>query len=205
LLAWGFAILTALAHGGALPSCISGPELETILEEMRKHPRSPKKYDGYRRALAGDTDDELLARLAYAETLAAGCSERQSAIAPRIVEAIGNRVRIRGGDVKSVVFERDQFASSLNNYRESRFRDFLCPKDEELWRQVLQESSSRSDKEYAADQMPGDSVHYYFFQHSGRFTPPAWAEGPKAYPEARFPGSLELRACVRFFRNSSWR
>jgi hypothetical protein len=205
-----FLTLSLPAHAGApepellaLPTCINNSaQVNAIIQEMRRNPRNSKKYDGYRRALSGESGATLLARLAYAETLATNCGSQNQKIGPRIADSIANRARIRGGNVASVVFERDQYASSLNAYSESRYRDFLCPKNAALWITVSTQASKALEEGGA---LPRDAVNYYLFRHSTRFSPPGWAVGPNALPEARYPGSEALRACIRFYRNARWR
>src|SRR5262245_55554670 len=111
-----------------LPGCVDSPsDLETIVQAMKSNSKTSHKYDGYKKVFGGASDSELLARLAYAETLAANCPSENAKVAPIVTAVIKNRVTIRKNDVASVVFERDQFASSLNNYSESRSKEFLCP------------------------------------------------------------------------------
>lgn len=183
-----------------LPPCV---DAESALAEVRSalaaNAKSPAKYDGYRHLLRAATPLELATRLAYAETLAANCPARNEPVADIVATVIGNRIRARGGDIASVVFQRDQFASSLNIYPESRFRDFLCPNDGELWRSVEAKMHARLEDPAANASMPGDAMNYYLYLHSPRFAAPAWKleEVPNA--------DAATRACIRAFRVPNWK
>lgn len=192
-----------------LPVCIDQSEtLDNIRRIQRANRRSIHKYNGYRQAFTQHavTEEEILARLVYAETLASHCPEHSDQSVELISATLINRIQRRSGNILEVVFERDQFASSLNIYSESQYREFLCPKNLELWRNALTTTrqmlrSSTADTSTALP-LPSDSVNYYFYKHSSRFTPPAWT---KSLEEVRSsdgqPLGEEFRECVRFFRN----
>lgn len=183
-----------------LPACIDAPDTLAEIERVQRAQRkTPQKYDGFRSALDTVNPVELAARLAYAETLAANCPAQQTRIADLITAVIGNRIRLRGGDIGSVAFQRDQFASSLNVYAESRYRDFLCPRDRDLWRRVLSAMQANLDGPAADVAIPRDTVNYYLYRHSDRFKPPAWG-----LQEAGIADN-QLRECIRAFRNPAWR
>jgi excinuclease UvrABC ATPase subunit len=131
------------AAPAALPHCINDQKTFDKIDKIQKeHAKKSRRYDGYREALGTSTDVELFTRLAYAETLAANCTSQNAEVSSLIVNVIGNRVLKRNHDIKSVVFERAQFASSLHNYSNSRFKDFLCPQDETLWLDIRKKSGS---------------------------------------------------------------
>jgi hypothetical protein len=157
-----------------------------------------RKYDGYRKILHAATALELATRLAYAETMAANCVKQQDRIVDLVASVIGNRVRIRGGDVHSVIFQRDQFASSLNFYSESRYRDFLCPSDRELWNKVLAKMRTNLEQSKPSGSVSKDTVNYYLYRHSARFKAPNWKL------EEVVTSNEEIRECIRVFRDPAW-
>lgn len=189
---------TRASHG--LPRCVnSGSDIAQILSTQKANAKTTSKYDGYRDVLDGATDLELVTRLAYAETLAANCPSHADQAMDLIVSAIGNRIRVRRGDAKSVVFQRDQFASSLNIYPESRYRDFLCPTDDELWKKAGVKMQAHLEDSKPNTPLPKDAVNYYLYRHSDRLKAPDWKlEEARVYDE-------KLRECIRVFRNPAWK
>lgn len=195
----------ATVHPG-LPLCISdGTTIDKIIAIQKANPKNPRKYDGYREAFKNSSPTELLARLAYAETLAANCPELNFKIAPLIIESITNRIRIRKGDVESVIYQRDQHASSMNIYKESRYRDFLCPRDAALWSAVYLAAQGALASNGAGQVLPADAVHYYLYKHSERHKVPKWASDESEWAIAEVPESSLIHPCIRFFRNPRWR
>ena len=183
-----------------LPLCVEDAGvIAEIRSAQKSNPKTSYKYDGYRKALAADTPLQLATRLAYAETLAANCPQRNEGVAELTTAVIGNRIRIRNGDVASVVFQRDQFSSSLNIYPESRYRDFLCPKDARLWATVSAKMRASMDASKPATGIPDDVVNYYLHLHSQRFTAPDWKL------EEFYSPDENLRLCIRSFRDSRWK
>ncbi len=183
-----------------LPDCIDSPDVIAEIQRIQASNRkNAHKYDGYREALSASPDAELATRLAYAETLAANCLDETEQVAHRVAAVIGNRIRIRHGDVKSVVYQRDQFSSSLNIYPESRYRDFLCPRDGELWDMVAANFRKNLEGEGLSEPIPKDAVNYYLYRHSPRFKPTAWG-----LEEVLMEGE-SVRNCVRVFRDSGWK
>ena len=166
---------------------------------MSANRRNSNKYDEYKNALSGDSDTVLFARLAYAETLAANCTDQNDEVLERVVGVVGNRINRRNGDVKSVVFQRDQFSSSLNNYGSSKYKDFLCPQDEALWSQTLARVRRfMHDKETSVS---NDTMNYFFFKHDPRWTEaPAW--GLEENTEQTNP---QIQSCIRTYRNPGWK
>lgn len=186
----------AISH---LPRCINNEnEIKQIQEIQRTNSKNKFKYEGYRKALTESSDTELVARLVYAETLGANCPELSVQIAPKIAAVIANRIKIRKGDARSVVFQRDQFSSSLNNYSESHYRDFLCPKDEKLWAQVLVFSNKALAGELPS--LSADTVNYFLYQHSSK-----WPKEPWDLKEDSLNSPLEMRKCIRFFHAPGWK
>ncbi len=183
----------------SLPLCVDEEgTLTDIASTQKTNSKNEFKYDGYKKALSASDDSDLLARLIYAETLAANCPEQEREVLPLIAETIGNRVQRRRGDVKSVIYQRDQFASSLNLYAESHHREFLCPKNKALWGQALQAAKAIGQKR---SNLSEDTMNYYLYKHSSRFTQPNW-KMPEALPKST---SAELSSCIRFFRNDKWK
>lgn len=183
----------------ALPYCInSSSDLAQIRDTQRANAKASSKYDGYRNILHGTTDLELATRLAYAETLAANCPDDQEEVIDLVASVIGNRIRVRRGDVRSVVFQRDQFSSSLNIYPESRYREFLCPDDGKLWSKVLAKMQANlADSPGSA--LPNDAMNYYLYRHSERFKAPDWKLEEAAVHDGK------IQDCIRIFRNPTWK
>lgn len=178
--------------------------VDSIFADVKANAKSPHKYRAYKQVLAGESDESLLARLIYAETKASSCSERENEIMPIVAAVIRRRIERRGGDIQSVIFERDQFASSLNNYSESHYREFLCPAHQKSWEQALALATAEELKAEGAS-LPKDAVHYYFYKHSSRFTPPAWAQDSNSKNEVSISKDGHLKDCIRVFRNATWR
>ncbi len=189
----------------ALPLCRSEQSsIDSIFADVKANAKTPNKYRAYKQALVGESDENLFARLIYAETKASSCVERENEIMPIVAAVIHRRIERRGGDIQAVIFERDQFASSLNNYSESHYRDFLCPVDQKAWAQALALATVDGVKEEGVS-LPKDAVHYYFYKHSSRFTPPAWAQDSNSKNEVPISKDGHLKDCIRVFRNANWR
>ena len=183
--------------GRKLPHCVSEVrEIEMIKNRIRANAKTENKYDGYKKAFASDSDEELMARLIYAETKATKCEQLNSMVVPVITAVIANRVKIKKGDVKAVVFERDQFASSLNIYSESSYKDFLCPNDPKLWTQALNEASAA----LANKAKPTTTVNYFLYKHS-----PRWTKEPWSLDEDTSLTKGNVRDCIKAFKNSSYK
>ncbi len=193
------AIASGTAPATALPRCIDGPhDIQKVVTSVKNNRKNDAKYNGYREVLRDASDKELIARLAYAETVGANCPELNTKIAPRIVAVIANRVRIRKGDAKSVVFERDQFSSSLNVYKESRYRDFLCPKDAELWELIMNVVDAELNQ--PTHLVSSTTVNYFLYKHS-----PRWTRAPWSHKEDTTNTTPEIRTCMRTFRVPGWK
>jgi hypothetical protein len=196
--------LPAAPQGGAahlsLPACVNSEgAIADVKRSIASNAASARKYDGYRQLLQSDTAVVLAARLAYAETLAANCPLHNEDVLELVAAVIANRVRIRRGDVNSVVFQRNQFASSLHIYSESRYRDFLCPRDEKLWQKAVARMQANLEGAAPNAPVPKDAVNYYLYQHSARFSAPDWG-----LQEARISND-DVRKCIRIFRSPAWR
>lgn len=179
-----------------LPHCIDDPkEIEAIKAKIKANSKTSSKYDGYKQAFDSDTDTELAARLVYAETKATRCEKQNAEVAPVIAQVIANRVKIRKGDARSVVFQRDQFASSLNIYDESNYKDFLCPDDGNLWGK----SYYAADVALAKSTKGSDTVNYFLYKHSPRWTKEPWKlEEDKSLTK-------NVSSCIRTFKNPGFK
>ena len=187
----------SLAQSKAL--CVDNEKtIQEILSNLKKNNDNSRKYDGYRTALAEETDTSLTARLIYAEVLAANCSHLNSEILPGISEVIGNRVRVRKGDSRSVIFERNQFASSLNNYEKSRYRDFLCPKDTALWNLAMKAADKALKKDPQV--LPKNAFNYYLYLHEPSWPVVDWADRKKHQP-VKTSNFDKIDLCIRFFNH----
>lgn len=182
-----------------LPRCIDDKNtLDQIKATVNASRHSSQKYSSYRTALHSDSNAELVARLAYAETLAANCPEQNEVVSGLITEVIVNRVRLRNGNARSVVFQRDQFSSSLNIYSESRYQDFLCPKNQALWSQVLRQA--RRSLSQDSGRLHRTTVNYFLYKHS-----PRWTKKPWDLQEDRSATTPAIRQCVRVFKVPNWK
>ncbi len=182
--------------GAKLPNCINDPaKIDGIKATIKANSKTSNKYVGYKKVLNSDSDIELAARLVYAETKATRCEKMNNDIVPVITEVIANRVKIRKGDVQSVIFQRDQFASSLNIYDESNYKDFLCPSDSALWSKVYSETfSALSDKTKGSD-----TVNYFLYKHSPRWTKEPW----KLEEDTSL--TKGVHECIRAFKNPTFK
>lgn len=165
--------------------------------------RPPPSGQIGRRALADIDDDEILARLIYAETLAARCPHENSRIAPGIAAVIMNRIKdfkVAGSPqpVQHVVFGRDMFASSLKSYSASQWKSFICPTknqfDENLYAQ-----SKALVKSPAIKNLYPEATHYYLHQHFGSYTNQPW--GSKAVLKKAL-GTKAGQVCLGIYRET---
>ena len=184
----------------SMPLCIDGAtDIKKITDHMSANRKKKTKYLRYKEALGSDSDLQLFARLVYAETLAANCPDMKGQVVSRITDVVGNRIMKRNQDVKSVVFQRDQFSSSLNKYSSSKYKEFLCPKDVGLWNTAYQ--NAQKFLEQGKGTLSSDTINYFLYKHDPRWTEaPAW--GLKENAEGSNP---QLRACIRVFKNPKWR
>jgi hypothetical protein len=171
-------------------------EINKIKETQIANKKTKFKYKGYEELFqkAGLSDEEIFARLIFAETKASHCKDPQTT--KTIAEVISNRIQKRNANVRSVVFENDQFASSLNFYTGSAKDDFLCPKDAKTWAEAMQ-LATKLMQDPTSNTLSKDAVHYYFFQHLASFKPPIWT---KAYKSSR-----ELGSCMTAYENPKWK
>lgn len=185
-----------------LPACINDPAIiDQIKTSQSNNKKNKFKYQEYQKTFTkyGVDDIELFTRLAYAETLAANCPEKNREVAQVVTDVIFNRVQKRKSP-SSVIYERDQFASSLNFYEESQYAEFLCPQDQELWELVHSRAKNLfSSKERT--RISPEATNYYFFLHSTKFKPPTWTE--TLTPETTVDRLGKI--CVRSYKNPNWK
>lgn len=124
------------------------------------------------------SEQELVTRLVYAETLATNCfSEKYKGLSDEISAGIAaviyNRVlraqesaalaRRFGKGIHGVVFQKSQFNSSLSTkYSLSQWKEFLCPTKPDLWIGAVR----KTQEIFSGDQDPFadttvTSVYYY--------------------------------------------
>lgn len=180
-----------------LPHCVNdSQEVDTIKSTIKLNSKTENKYNGYIKALSSDSDKELMARLIYAETKGTNCDDQSEKVSSVITTVISNRIKIRKGHVKSVIFERDQFASSLNIYSESHYKEFLCPSDAVVWNMALRKATAAlSDKS-----KPTTTVNYFLYKHS-----PRWTKEPWKLAEDTSINSVSARACIKAFKNPNYK
>ena len=186
-----------------LPLCVNEKSDLDEIESAYKAKNTPMKYDRMKKALESDSDETLQARLVYAETSAAHCPEFNQMIASPIAAVVRNRIRVQGGDAKKVVFQKDQFASSVNIYdidekkdglppAKSNWKEFLCPTDAKTWGLAMEAVRAKKSE------LPNDVFNYYLFRHSGRFVPK-----PGSWPSkeaVKFEGHEKFVTCVKFVK-----
>lgn len=196
-IAVGSSVSFSSDNSDRMPHCVSEVrEIEIIKNKIKLNSKNDNKYDGYKEAFANDSDEELMARLIYAETKATKCEKLNASLVPVITKVISNRVKIKKGDVKAVVFQRDQFASSLNIYSESNYKDFLCPNDSKLWAMALNEASEA----LAGKSKPTSTVNYFLYKHS-----PRWTKEPWSLDEDTSLTQGSVRDCIKAFKNPGYK
>jgi hypothetical protein len=131
----------------------------------------------------GMGDLELVARLAYAETLAANCPDKNQELSEGIAAVILNRVRAfeeKGKDdaYRRVVFGKMQFASSLHFYSKAQWKAFTCPTDQAFYRTVYMtvvqmNNGELKNRKYAS------ATHYYLHNHFEKFQDQPWGREAK--------------------------
>jgi spore germination cell wall hydrolase CwlJ-like protein len=183
----------------ALPHCVKGVDANEVAASVKANLANPQqKYVGYQKALQSDSETELFARLVYSEAVAANCPEAAQKIAPLIAQVIANRVRIRGRGIASVVYQYNQFASSLNVYQQSRYQDFLCPKDAGLWKIAM--SSAKRSLAGGSAGLDSKTSNYYLYQHD-----PKKPKEPWTLKEDTSPATIATRSCIKFFIDPNWK
>lgn len=193
-------LISASSNPEHLPKCVSDPrQVQAIHDYVYANRSNEFKYQKYKDAFQSDSDTQLVARLAYAETLAATCPEKEKQMAPMIVSAIMNRVRKKQGNVAAVVYKHNQFASSLNTYDQSRYKDFLCPKDSKLWNLVYAQAQQQiAALPQQVGSFSADTTMYFLYKNR-----PGDTKAPWSFPEDTTHTNPQLQSCIRFFVNPS--
>lgn len=135
------------------------------------------------------SDDELLARLIYAETLAARCPSENSAMAPKIAEVIFSRLRDfkeanRDKPVRRVVFGRDMFGSSLSGSRRAKWREFVCP-SENGFESGLYGQSVKLVESLRKNPPRTDITHYFLHLYTNQYNDHPWGLKAKLRGEVK--------------------
>jgi hypothetical protein len=144
-------------------------------------------------------DNELMARLIFAETKAANCSSNMDArISERITHVILNRVRAfeakqMDQPVRRTVFGAKQFASSLHYYSKSHWKAFTCPGevDPALYEKVTAtlarvQNGETSGADYSK------ATHYYLHRHFGSYKDHPWGRKAKVVADDECLGVYDL-------------
>ena len=190
-----------------LPHCVD-TELEVagVKDSVNANRKNEFKYDKYRQITAGDSELQLLTRLAYAETMAANCPEKRDKIYPGIVAVIVHRLQNNSCGKKSsqikctvrdVVFQLNQFASSLNIYDESQYKEFLCPRDSRLWTQIYAESQAMLNGSQSASGLSQKATMYFLYKHSPKYEKEPWVA-----KEEMTSATQPSQSCIRFFQGN---
>ncbi|MBX7231003.1 MAG: hypothetical protein K1X29_02855 [Bdellovibrionales bacterium] len=177
------------------PKCIENAnEVQKIKSWVRENTKNENKYEEYKNALQKENRVLTMARLIYAETLAANCDGTEIDKAQKLIAStIHNRVINQNTDytsgVDKTVFTRDQFASSLNFYKESKNESFLCPKlASNIWMTSLnyakQSKEKFNTKSPLFQESDGKDNHYYLNKHfksrSSQPPKPNWTKKPQS-------------------------
>lgn len=186
-----------LSASSQLPHCVNQPEeINAIKSTIKLNSKTENKYNGYRKALASDSDEELMARLIYSETKATNCPQINNEIISVVTSVVSNRVKVRKGDVKSVIFQRDQFASSLNIYDSSKYEDFLCPQDVQTWNSAFKAAGLA----LAEKTKPTTTTNYFLYKHD-----PRWTKEPWKLEEDTSIANETTRLCIKAFKNPKFK
>ncbi len=131
----------------------------------------------------GMGEPELVARLVYAETLAANCPNKNQELSEGIAAVILNRVRAfeeKGKDdaYRRVVFGKMQFASSLHFYSKAQWKAFTCPTDQAFYRAVYETVVKMNNGELKNGKY-ASATHYYLHHHFEKFQDQPWGRKAK--------------------------
>ncbi len=201
--------LTSASVLAAVPECISNPtnipkgQEEATVASLTAHL----------------SDDEMITRLVFAESLASECFHSPApvdgtveGVTEGIAWTILNRVRDLKKTGREIVTARKQYRSTMGTCDVAKRSEFLCPirsgSTEALTRQVWNAAERSVARARAGKGNPIRGVHNYFFpkafDHSkncasfrGKF--PDWASPGNEVPLPK-PVSSALGGCLRFYR-----
>ena len=179
------------------PRCLSfddiGKNPEVIIEERMKKL----------------SDEEVKARLIFAETLASTCPSKD--VARGIAKVIQNRVQANNGKAfgvgRGVVFKRAQFRSSTGSCDVAQRKAFLCPTSsahyEKVWAYAI-----AAEREWRGSPTSGvlaGADKYFFNKHfdesknCAKFkgVQPDWAKPSR---EVDSPEVSVGKSCIQFYR-----
>ena len=226
-------------HARYQPTEASLAEYTQLNRTDRRNTPHPR-YEAYLRSLRASSGSDIVARLAYAELKEAKCDQHIELIRPVILESIYNRLETRKTElfpgetrpvhelnyqlqkrlVESVVFQHQQYASSLHRYRISPrsespvrvsdgYQNFLCPPQDELFGQIKGETDEYFRSGQRTREYPSDMHNYYLYEHAPEVftTLPEWADYSRgtSLPEATTSLNADLRRCYRAFREPAYR
>lgn len=197
------------AFAGEAPKCVADPVPGWSGAGKRPEPEnlvSPFLKDA--------EDDELVARLVYAESLASRCLDLYSgeaglvdALTEGIARTILNHVRRvapKGKDARSVVFGVRQYRSTFGTCDCAKRKEFLCPDAASaLWRAAV---AAVARAKASPDVALKGAEHYFFPRHYDesvncrrwKGVNPDWLD-PKR--EVRMPKAApSLEKCSPFYR-----
>jgi hypothetical protein len=199
------------------PSSATKSEVPSCIGEPFVYPKeNPEAI--FATMVARLPDDEVVARLVYAEALASRCLELHrgiDGIAEGLTESLAavvwNRVRAGtpefGEGARGVVLKEAQFRSTFGACDVAKRREFLCPSGDPLW-----DASVRAvEKAKKGDENPLPGVQHYFFPRhfdesqtcaNWKGKNPKWAKPvrrivPNLVPSER---GKALSDCVSFYR-----
>lgn len=181
-----------------LPVCLKSHDAEIQTWLKANKDSKTQKYKAYKDIYsgAGVDEPEILARLIYAESEAANCESIK--LTEYIGGAIYNRIRNKGKSISDIVFQFDQFASSLNGYSKANRAGFLCPTDLERWR-MSQATVKHLLADAKSNVLPCEAASYYLYKNN-----PWTHENPKGFKIPDWAKAKGIKTaidseCVRFF------
>lgn len=208
-----FLLTVSIAHAQPAADCCGkkkggvAPQVQKLTKEttsgalcIKHDPAKDVKAE-----VAALSEQEVMARLVYAETLATNCQGvPTNGIMNGIATVISNRIKkggVYGSGIRGVVFQPSQFNSSLSTkYSRSKLKEFLCPAPGREWEQA-KNATARALDPSAPNYLGSDKiVMTYYYKH---FLPkvvvgPKWSnpESEKRVRRAGLPDD-----CIGFFKN----
>lgn len=184
-----FVLATFTAHtaSAASPACIADPAPKSNEEAV---------VDGLTKQIP---DDEMMARLVYAEALASNCFPVDQSVTDGIAWTVQNRVTEEKKTPRQVVLGKGQYRSTMGSCDVAKRKQFLCPLANDLvWQKAL--ASVAKARTGVGNPFPG-ARNYFFpkaFDDSKNCAKwkgvlPTWAKPEKAVP-------FSSKDCVTFYR-----